>query len=211
MNARETLKELYEVYGISQWHDGSSKDFVMAYEKINYALWRKYEHKEITKDQLRTERFVLAFKEIGIKEEYLPENIWLDYLKRCPKKSNLIKDTILVCDYLFPKYEMHLITNGFEETQNIKVESSNLQKYFKTLTTSECVGVAKPQPEIYFEALSKANAKPEECIMIGDNLVNDVLGAMQHGIDSIWYNPEGLKSEKPVSEIKGLRELIQML
>ena len=210
-NARETLVELYHYYKIEQFHRGTSNDFVMAYEKINYALWLEYEQKRITKDDLRTERFILAFQEIGIDKQYLPENIWEDYLEMCPKKSNLIEGAMKICEYLSPKYNLHLITNGFEKTQNIKVEYSKLDQFFKTLTTSECVGEAKPHPDIYVEALRKANAVPEDCLMIGDNLINDVFGAIDNGIDAIWYNPGSLKSDKPVKEIKKLMELEQLL
>ena len=211
LNARETLLELYEVYEVNKFHKGTAQDFVSAYEKINYALWQEYEHKRITKEHLRTERFVLAFEEIGINKKYLPDNIWEDYLERCPKKTNLIKDARNVCDYLYPKYVLHLITNGFEKTQNTKVKYSKLDSFFDTLTTSECIGVAKPHPGIYKEALSKANARPEECLMIGDNLINDVLGAIDIGMDAIWYNPGQILSEKPVKEIKELIELRDML
>ena len=210
-NARETLEELYHVYGIADFHKGSAQDFVLAYEKINYALWLEYEQKRITKEKLRTERFVLAFQEIGINKKYLPDNIWGDYLERCPKKTNLIKGAKLICNYLHPKYQLHLITNGFEKTQNIKVEYSELDSFFDTLTTSECVGVAKPHPEIYTEALSKARAKAEDCLMIGDNIINDVLGAMDMGIDAIWFNPGKIITDKPVEQIKELSELMNML
>lgn len=211
LNAKETLLELYDVHGINSYHSGSPLEFVEAYEKINRALWLEYEQQKITKDSLRTERFIRAFKEMGVPQKHLPENIWEDYLLRCPKKTNLIQDTIEICEYLSPKYKLHLITNGFETTQKTKIEYSKLEKYFHSLTTSECVGLAKPHPKIYLEALKKANSNPEECLMIGDNLTNDVLGAMENGIDAIWFNPSNLSSEKPVREIKYLKELLALL
>jgi len=73
------------------------------------------------------------------------------------------------------------------------------------------VGVAKPHPEIYIEALSKAKANPEDCLMIGDNIINDVLGAMNMGIDAIWFNPGKIITDKPVEQIKELSELMNML
>lgn len=210
-NAEETLLELYEVHKIHTFHHGEAMDFVKAYERINSALWLDYEQQKITKDKLRTERFIQAFMEMGVPEEHLPPQIWEDYLMRCPLKTHLIPDSIEVCSYLSNKYPMHLITNGFEQTQKTKIIHSKLDTYFNSLTTSECVGLAKPHPQIYLEALKKANAKPEECLMIGDNLQNDVLGAMENGMEAIWFNPHKLKSSTPVREIHSLKELLELL
>ena len=209
-NARETLLELYDAYNIDKVHKGVALDFVAAYDRINSALWKDYEEKKITKDVLRTERFKLAFMDIGVPQKYLPENIWEDYLQRCPKKTNLMPHAKEVCASLSTEYDLHIVTNGFEQTQHTKVDFSGLRSYFLNITTSECVGLPKPNPEISHLALEKAQAKPEECVMIGDNLQNDVLGALNMGIDAVWYNPEQLVAPKELTEIRSLKEVLDL-
>jgi putative hydrolase of the HAD superfamily len=210
-NAEETLKHLYEHFALESVHSGSAHDFVSAYNVINNRLWQEYEAGVITKDFLRTERFKLAFEQIGIHKEKVPDNIWEMYLEMCPKKTNLMSGAMEVCEYLVNKYHLALITNGFEVTQQRKLKYSGLGEYFDHLVTSERVGHPKPNSEIYHVAMAEANVKPENCIMIGDNLKNDVVGALDVGIQAIWFNPGKLSNEGNLESIVELRQLTQLL
>lgn len=51
----------------------------------------------------------------------------------------------------------------------------------------------KPYPEYFKYITGYFNCQPEECLMIGDSLVNDIGGAGNSGIDSCYYNPGYLK------------------
>ena len=111
-------------------------------------------------------------------------------------------------NYLRPKYQLHLITNGFHKTQHIKLEHSKLTPYFHQIITSEQVGVKKPNPKIFEFSLSKANASIEESIYIGDDLEVDILGCQNYGIDGIYFNPDKTAhQENPKYEISCLSEL----
>jgi len=83
---------------------------------------------------------------------------------------------------------LHIITNGFKEVQQGKLNNANINQYFKTVTNSEMVGVKKPNPKIFSHALTLAKANVENSIMIGDNLEADILGALDFGIDAICFN-----------------------
>ena len=72
---------------------------------------------------------------------------------------------------------MHIITNGFEEVQWVKLRNSKLLPYFKEVITSEAV-VKKPDPRIFQFALEKAGATIIESVMIGDDLNTDISGAI---------------------------------
>jgi HAD superfamily phosphatase (TIGR01668 family) len=50
-------------------------------------------------------------------------------------------------------------------------------------------GRFKPSPEMYRLAMQRFGAEPFECVMIGDQLLTDVLGANRAGIDAIWVKP----------------------
>jgi HAD superfamily phosphatase (TIGR01668 family) len=47
-------------------------------------------------------------------------------------------------------------------------------------------GRMKPSRAMYRLALIKFNRRPEEAIMIGDQLITDVFGANRSGIDAVW-------------------------
>lgn len=93
-------------------------------------------------------------------------------------------------DYLKEKYTLHIITNGFDKTQHIKLKYSNLTQYFNQIITSEKTGFKKPNPKIFEHALDLANAKKSESVYIGDDLVVDILACQNFGIDGIFFNPQ---------------------
>ena len=87
-----------------------------------------------------------------------------------------------------------MITNGFEEVQQKKLDVCDLRKYFPTITTSEEAGVKKPESRIFELALEKAGAKIES-LMIGDDLEVDMAGAKLIGMDTLFFNPERHKHQ----------------
>ena len=111
-----------------------------------------------------------------------------DYVIHLPDNNYLIKDTLLVLDYLVKKYKLYIITNGFTEVQMKKISNSNLEKYFTCIIDSETVGVKKPNSKIFKYALNVSGAIETESLMIGDNLEADILGALDAGFKAIHFN-----------------------
>ena len=90
--------------------------------------------------------------------------------------------------------------------------SSEIDRYFIKIYSSEELGVNKPRKEIFHWAVSSVHAHKRECLMIGDDLEVDVRGAINYGIDAIWYNPENLPSDfHPTYTISDIGELIKIL
>jgi putative hydrolase of the HAD superfamily len=134
------------------------------------------------------------------------------YLRLSPQKNHLFPHAHEVLQYLQNKYTLHIITNGFEEAQHIKLKSSDLTKYFKEIIISEHTGYKKPEREIFEFSAEKANAQSEECVMIGDGLEVDILGAQSAGWDAVFFNPyKTPHSENPTWEIASLDELFKIL
>ncbi len=188
-NADETLRELYHHYKLAEFSNHSEEEFVEIYKEKNDALWVLYRQNKIKKELLRTKRFTDTFIEMGVPELNVPQDIWERYLAICPTKTKLMPGAIETLDYLAGKYDIHLITNGFAETQRRKLKHSNLEKYFKTLTISEEVGVQKPHPQIFKAALANAGSSLNKSSYIGDNPIADVKGGLNSGWNVYWYNP----------------------
>ena len=104
-------------------------------------------------------------------------------------------------------YQLHIITNGFEEAQQRKMDHANISHYFETVTNSEAAGVKKPNPIIFNHALQVANAKPEESIMIGDNYEADILGAINVGLDVILFNYHDYNADTSIKQVKQLLDI----
>jgi FMN phosphatase YigB (HAD superfamily) len=89
-------------------------------------------------------------------------------------------------DYLNENYKLHIITNGFAEVQGRKIKNAKLHDYFHTITNSDMAGV-KSQTLLFEYALDLAKANKENSIMIGDSLDADVQGALDMGLDAIFF------------------------
>ena len=119
--------------------------------------------------------------------------------------------TIEILDYLHLKYKLHIITNGFKEIQQGKLNNANIDKYFVTVTNSEMVGVKKPNPKIFKHALNAAKASEKNSIMIGDNYEADILGALNFGVDAICFNYHNETLGEGVKQVDNLLQLKQYL
>jgi putative hydrolase of the HAD superfamily len=125
-----------------------------------------------------------------------------------PHFNHLFEHTFEVLDYLKPKYQLHIITNGFEEIQTKKMQSSNIHHYFDKIITSESVGVKKPNPKVFEHAIQVANARIENSIMIGDSIEADIEGALQIGMQAIHCNFEG--EEIVPTNFKSITSLLEI-
>ncbi len=211
-NSADVLSVLYYRHELDQHKGWSLEKFIEKFKEINYSLWDQYHLGEITKERIRSSRFPMIFQELNIPANLVPSNIAEDYLKMCPTQPHVIPFTFDVLDYLKDKYHLHIITNGFEDVQHIKMRSSGLSAYFETIITSESCGYIKPDKRMFEFALRETGAMPEDSLMIGDNLDVDINGAINAGMDAIYFNPYGADcSETTIRQIRCLTDLKQLL
>ena len=208
-NAQETLLELYEAYQLKTLGLNSSSEFIERYTANNHNLWQQYHLGEITKEKLRQDRFRNTFLELGVKPELIPIEFEEDYVRISPTKTNLFDGAEKVLTYLQNKYQLHIISNGFKETTLTKMDLSGLNPYFTNVIISEDVGINKPDKLIFEHAITKADAKVEESIMIGDSLEADIRGAQNFGMKAIFFNPLNITQPEDVEwQILHLEELL---
>jgi len=212
-NNKEALQDIYVDYSFNN-NFPTFENFYKKFQSINLNLWDLYAHNKITKDILKTTRFKDTLKgtaEISPKESLKIND---DFLERVNTKKNIIDGMKDVLDYLKPKYQLYILSNGFEEVQDKKMENANIKPYFNKVILSDHVGVNKPDPKIFNYALSEAKVSNKDTIMIGDNLNTDIMGAKNSNIDQIWYNPNNLSDEfavNPTYTIQSLDELKKIL
>ena len=208
-NSALTFKFLLDKYNITI----DLQKFLKVYMPINFSLWNLYRDDKITKEYLRHNRLKSTFEKLNIKiDSGLIDEISNDYVKHLPDNNFLLPNTIPVLDYLFQKYTLHIITNGFTEVQNTKISNSNLSKYFTCIIDSETVGVKKPHSKIFNYAynISKAAYK-NECLMIGDNYQADVMGALNNGFKAIHLNSNNESYHENsliISDLISLKEIL---
>jgi putative hydrolase of the HAD superfamily len=208
-NAEESLSELYQFFNLESKAIVPFTQFYTTYLNHNAILWNRYEKGFITTDELKWRRMWRTLLDFKIADEKLSKDMSEYFLEILPTKKRVFEYTYEILDYLTEKkYSLHLLTNGFEKTQRRKLNSADLSKYFKNIITSEISNSVKPKKEIFEYALNKAHGKVEECIMIGDNLNADILGAKNAGMDSIFVNHINANcGEEPTYIIRHLKEL----
>lgn len=186
--------------------------FLSNFTKVNDALWNKYSKGLIDKEVIRKSRFVEVLELSGINDPALAENLSIQYLFECPRKTHLFPGTIEVLEYLNKKYDTHILTNGFSDVQEVKLNNAGISKYFDKVITSESIGHKKPSKEFFDHAFEATKSTNSEAIMIGDNLKTDILGAHKAKMKSVYFNPSGYaKPHKATFEIKELKELLHIL
>ena len=187
-------------------------DFLHFYVPINRAYWEKYRKDEITQKELRFGRLKETFDLLEFEiEDDLIDFLSEEYIFYLPKYNHLFDGTIEILDYLKPKYNLHIITNGFAEIQGNKMNNSYISHYFKTITNSEMAGVKKPNSLIFDYALDLAQAKKENSIMIGDCIEADVQGALDAGLDAILFTESNEQVAENIKQVNHLLELKKYL
>lgn len=181
--------------------------FIKEYIPVNQACWKLFQYNKISHEELRYKRLKLSFDAIDymISDDEI-EIIAQEYIHLLPENNNLFEGTHEILEYLKSKYRLHIITNGFAEVQYRKINNAKLSGYFSTITNSEMAGVKKPNPIIFEYALDLAKAQKETSIMIGDSLDADVQGAIDVGLDAIYFHENKL-DDFNIKQIKHLLEL----
>ncbi|ENA1794191.1 YjjG family noncanonical pyrimidine nucleotidase [Flavobacterium psychrophilum] len=187
------------------------EDFVAIYAPINQACWKLYQKDKITHQELRYKRLKDTFDVLNQKiSDKKIDLISDEYIEFLPDFNHLFDNAIEVLNFLSENYQLHIITNGFAQVQDKKLNNSNISHYFQTITNSELAGAKKPNPIIFEHALKVANAQKHESIMIGDCLDADVKGALDFGIEAIFFNPNKIQVPQSINQIANLAELIKL-
>ena len=168
---------------------GSYEAFFNIYSEVNERLWELYRQGSMTKKILSIQRFEESFEKNGTSLNIGGGVVNTAYLAEMPLQTKLVEGARKVLDYLHGRYDVAIITNGFKEVQYDKIHKSELSKYFRKIFISEEIGAQKPERQIFEYAIKSMNAPKKTSLMIGDSWDADIIGAMNFGIDQIYFNP----------------------
>lgn len=192
--------------------DFNTDDFLKLYIPRNQHYWKLYQVNQISHEDLRYYRLKDVFDALNVEVSRETVNeLSEEYITHLPNSNHLFDGAIEILEYLKPNYHLHIITNGFHFVQDKKLKNSNIEHFFQTVTNSEMAGVKKPHPTIFEHALQLAKAEKEESVMIGDSFDADIEGAINFGIDAIFFNTEKVEIEEKVIQINHLLDLKKIL
>ena len=183
------------------------------YSEINAAIWREFELGEIHQDELKTLRFDRLFEEVGLRCEAAVFSG--HYLQILGRQTTLLAGAEEFLRSLPGGLRLLLITNGLAEVQVPRFAESSIRDCFSEIVISGELGLAKPDPAIFDFAFERIGRPARDrVLMIGDNLGSDILGGVNYGIDTCWYNPAGQTNGhqvEPTFEIRELDEILDLL
>jgi YjjG family noncanonical pyrimidine nucleotidase len=187
--------------------------YLATYQRISRTLWEALERGEITPALLKVRRFELLLETIGVNH---PPAAFSDrYLECLATRAELLPDAVEVLSVLSGKYRMAILTNGLQAVQRPRLARSAIRDYMAGIIVSEEIGASKPAPRYFDAAFAQLKIPAKhQALMIGDSWASDIMGAMNYGLDTCWYNPG--KKPRPADgnitrEITGLRELVTWL
>jgi putative hydrolase of the HAD superfamily len=208
-NARQTMQELYVSLSLADQGITSFDAFHNQYILHNDKLWDRYRNGFIKVDELRFKRMWHTLLDFKIGDDKLARKMSEEFLRLLPTRKALFPDALSLLHYLSNKgYHLHLITNGFDETQHSKLKYAGIAGFFGKVITSERSNSLKPHKAIFDYALAQTGAVADTSIMIGDNMEVDILGAKNAGLDSIFVNHlNGMVSPEATFTVFSLKEM----
>lgn len=211
-NSHDELSAIFSRHRLMEKGISLVEEFIKVYKKINEECWEMYRMNAIKKEDLRSIRFSQTLEYFGIVDPALSERIGLEYVTNSPLRTKLIEGSHEILQYLNQKYSMHMITNGFEEVQHVKMRECGLTPFFGEVVTSEMAGVKKPEQKIFDTALDLTGANADQSVYIGDDLLVDCMGAVNAGWNAIYFNPHQVSHNHSfLADIRSLAEIKSVL
>ncbi len=215
-NSMLALRQVYDELALSKEIPDYDR-FKTLYMAANRELWEAYHHNRITKDFLIVERFSRPFREMGNSVSDDREFLMLlndRYLDILARQKNLVPGAADLLDYLTAQgYRLYILSNGFAEVQSRKLESAGISGYFRRLILSDEIGVTKPDRRLFDYALQQVGAEASETLIVGDNYDADILGAINAGWGTIYFNRDnlpitGLQPDYVVTALSDIKQIL---
>ena len=179
----------------------------------NVKIWKRLELGEIDKIYLRANRWNIILGKLGI--DYDGTIIEERFENGVAKGAYSVEYAYELLQYLYNKYDIYVVSNGFRFVQESRVKIGKFDKYFKELFLSEDIGIQKPDIRFFDYCYEKLGSPPkEELILIGDSLSADIKGGNNFGIDTIWFNknndpaPSDIIPTYTVEKLSQIKEIL---
>ena len=176
---------------------------------IRNQVAEEHKHRKVTHEAIRLEAFRRTLQFIGMPNDDLAAHLHALYLKHRFEDIQLFDDVLPTLNALRGDYIMGLLSNG-----NTYPERCGLEGYFQFVALAQDYGIRKPDPQLFEIAVGHAGCAKHQLLHVGDSFQNDVIGAKQAGVRSVWLNRQGTNNktdQQPDFEISSLRELTEIL
>lgn len=178
---------------------------VRAYAQINRALWDALYRGEVEQGWLVVERFRRLGKMLESTAD--PEAWNLEYTDALGECGAMLPGALELLETLRPHCAIALVTNGQQAVQRKRLRDHPMLPYLDGVFISQELGVRKPEAAFFQTAITALGADPGTTLVVGDDLLSDIQGAVNAGLDSLWYAPHGGDSPLPTYRVRSLEEI----
>jgi len=167
------------------------------YHRVNADYWRRFDRKEVTRDQLTAGRFADYIAFLGLTAD--PVEVNHRYELALGTYSIMLPGALEMVQALSARYPLYIVTNGLHNAQTGRFEKSPVKPYIRDIFISQDMDCQKPEKE-YFDKVFRSIGltDPRKAVIVGDSLTSDIQGGINAGIDSIWYNPGHLPRDPDI-------------
>lgn len=189
----EALKRTLTEVGIEP-----AEETISLYSSINKRHWEMLERGELTRPQVLTQRFDRLFEALGLKgDSAATQEI---YERELSCGHYFIPGAVELLEALYGRYKLYMVTNGNEKVQVPRLKSADIGHFFEEIFISQRVGYDKPRIEFFDACFAQMPPfEKDEMIIIGDSLTSDILGGINAGIHTCWFNPHGKQGREDIA------------
>ncbi len=187
----------YKALGIVMRSNGLSfrDEIYTAFKAYNKSLWLELEKGAVSREELFIKRFRYVF---SLCEEDTggldPLKINDDFIRTMSGNGVPMAGAPEFLEKLkadIPDARIYIASNGATVNAKGRIASTGLDRYIDGLFISEAMGAVKPDAAFFDICLEQIGEPGTSCIMIGDSLTSDMLGAKNASLDSVWFMPSG--------------------
>ena len=184
-----------------------SDEYYKIYHDENRRLWKEYEFGNIKRNEIFERRLIPLFTHLNIDADPVKHSYeFLNYLSKC---AFLLGNSYEVLEKLSKTHKLYIITNGEPKVQYPRLDAVNFNQFFSGIFVSEEIGHSKPHKE-FFDYVSEhiEGFDKKKALVIGDSLTSDIIGSINYGMDTCWFNPHKKETTLNITyEIKEIDEL----
>ena len=170
------------------------------YSRLNDSVWKKLEKGEMTREEILVERFRLLTEALGVKTD--PREINNRYRGYLSQGGDLLPGAEELLKTLYGRYRLFIVSNGSTEIQHSRVARAGIGRYFDGLFFSEEIGADKPSKTFFDRCFAAIDGfDRERAVLVGDSLTSDILGGVNAGVRTCWFNPLGRQAEKILPDV----------
>lgn len=186
---------------------------VARFHKINDGLWKALERGEIERERLKTVRFEMLFRELGVPcTEERAREVSAFYFQNFQNICHPFEGALAFLKTLSERGKVYIVTNGAAVIQYRHVADAGFAPYLSGMFISNEIGFDKP--DVRFARYAEAHIEGYErnrAVWLGDSLTSDIACARVAGIDGVLFAPHGAPEGYDGVSVRNYREFLELI